>query len=134
MKKISSGLTSIYRDKYQYLIFLIFIFLFFLYFYFKLNNVLIFIGIAILCFMILVWFLNLRKLKDVFIEKDKIIVDNVEIFFHEIISLNQSMFTYDYKIVYKKNNKIESFIFLPKFTIPFFIFFFIKEIKKGMNK
>jgi hypothetical protein len=63
------------------------------------------------------WLSKFRKLKDVFLGKDFIIVNGNKINFEKIISIKRVNLGAHFNVEYFENNDIKTFIYLPNFII-----------------
>ena len=79
------------------------------------------------------WIVNGKNLKVVELEKDYFIVNGRIILFEEIITATYKNLSHLIKIVYKKDNKIHSFVFIPA-SPPFIIPEYLKRINLIISK
>jgi hypothetical protein len=80
----------------------------------------------------IIWFINSRNLKVVYLENDGLIVDDKKIFFKNMISVRNDLFS-NYSIRYLEGNKYKSFRFIID-SIPFITPAYMKQIKMIIDK
>jgi len=97
----------------------------------KLDFLIAFIFLFLL--YLLIWWFFTKKLQIVYLGDKKLKINDEIIPFNKIISVNKFLLSAAYRIKYKNGEKTTSFIFLPKFYIPFFTHSYIKEIKNDIK-
>lgn len=132
MYKISSKLTNFNVKVLPWILLICAIVLFLLYLKTKFDFL---IAISILfIFYLLLWYFRVRKLQVVYLSNKKLIVNDEIISFDDILNVSKVILGPEYKIKYKKGHDVKSFIFLPKFRVPFFTHSYIKEIQEHIKK
>lgn len=132
MYRISSGLTN-FNVKILPWVFLVFVIVFFVLYLISGFDFLIALTV-LFSFYILIWWLNMRKLKNVYLGNKMLKVDNEILYFKDIISVKKYIFSSSYTIKYRKGKEIQSFKFLPKFYLPLFTHSYIKEIRNDIKE
>lgn len=124
-------MTIFYVNILPWIFSILIIILTFLFIIYKLDFL---IGFNVFFIIILLdWWFFTKKLKIVYLSKKKLKVNNEIIPFDKIISVNKYIFSSTYRIKYMNEEEVKSFIFLPKFYLPFFTQSYIKEIKKDIK-
>ena len=107
--------------------------IFFILFMYNKNLDFLIAFIFLFLFYLLIWWFFTKKLQIVYLGDKKLKINDEIIPFNKIISVNKFLLSAAYRIKYKKGETTASFIFLPKFYIPFFTHSYIKEIKNDIK-
>ena len=119
MKRISSKLTYLLKRIVPIIILInimiVFVFLTFFDFTFKELSLLIYPTII----FSIAWLDSFRKLKQVYLGENFLIVNEKKIHFNNIIDIERKALTKLYKVTYQDNKLTKTFIFRPNFIILF---------------
>lgn len=131
MYRISSKLTDFNVRMLPWFLVICIIIFFVLYVITSFDFLIAFILLFIL--YLLMWWFRIRKLQTVYLDVKKLKVKDAVIHFDNIINVSKVFLGPEYQIKYKKDGIVKSFIFLPKFRMPFFTHSYIKEIRQNIK-
>lgn len=133
MEKISSRLTGFYRSAFLWIIFTGFVVSILSYYFFNLSHTFLILVFLITIPFLLIWHFRMKNLKTVYWEHDQLIVEGQVIDFKNILSVDKIMAGPNYIVRYTEGNDKKSFMFLPKFILPFFTPRFVKYFNQHKN-
>ncbi len=131
MERISSIKTFFYKKNIPkiLIIHIVIVISWILFFDYKFSDLFFPTGVAIIFGF--EWLFFFRKLKEVYLVDKNIEVDGEKIFFENIISIEKTHLYY-YKVTYKLDSNLKSFMFMP--TVPIITPESVKKIKELIKK
>ena len=130
---VSSKITWFYRKGLPIIITIIVSSLLVINLFIKLTDRFFYNVLAVNIIFSIGWLFNGKNLQVVVLEKDYFLVNGKTILFEQIITATYKNLSHLIKIVYKEDNKIYSFVFIPT-SPPFIIPEYLKRINLMISK